>query len=383
MSVRTFRLLELNDGDFTAADVDIAVDDLADIRWVSVTDLAALTTVGTLTAGATGAGFTIALTTSTVTGTLPAANMPALTGDITTSAGAVATTIAANAVTLAKMATMTPNTILGNATIGMAAPQVLSASTVKTLLAIANTDVSGLGTLATQSGTFSGTSSGTNTGDQSSVATLTTPRLINGVSFNGSADITVTAAGSTLTGSTIAAGMLGTSGATACAGNDSRLSDARTPTSHASSHLGDDDPTTLISYVVRQLIVKDEPLTIDSGIVVVVGADNTALVWCDAMAAVLMSPVNTVIRQILIKDEPFVVESNAVTVIGSDPTASLWCDSNTWWDRDNFGFETMLDLNADNLFKLDTNEVLDIRSRSPIARHLDSAAADTGALWIR
>jgi hypothetical protein len=31
---------------------------------------------------------------------------------------------------------------------------------------IANTDVSGLGTLATQSGTFSGTSSGTNTGDQ-------------------------------------------------------------------------------------------------------------------------------------------------------------------------------------------------------------------------
>ena len=40
---------------------------------------------------------------------------------------------------------------------------------------IANTDVSGLGTLATQSGTFSGTSSGTNTGDQViSDATITT-----------------------------------------------------------------------------------------------------------------------------------------------------------------------------------------------------------------
>jgi hypothetical protein len=40
---------------------------------------------------------------------------------------------------------------------------------------IANTDVSGLGTLATQSGTFSGTSSGTNTGDQIiSDATITT-----------------------------------------------------------------------------------------------------------------------------------------------------------------------------------------------------------------
>ena len=53
-----------------------------------------LTTVGTLTGGATGAGFTVALGTSTVTGALPAANMPALTGDVTSSAGAVATTLA-------------------------------------------------------------------------------------------------------------------------------------------------------------------------------------------------------------------------------------------------------------------------------------------------
>jgi hypothetical protein len=35
---------------------------------------------------------------------------------------------------------------------------------------IPNTDITGLGTLATQSGTFSGTSSGTNTGDQTSIA---------------------------------------------------------------------------------------------------------------------------------------------------------------------------------------------------------------------
>ena len=52
-----------------------------------------LTSVGTLTGGGTGAGFIIALTTSTVTGTLPAANYPALTGDVTTAAGAVATVI--------------------------------------------------------------------------------------------------------------------------------------------------------------------------------------------------------------------------------------------------------------------------------------------------
>lgn len=44
---------------------------------------------------------------------------------------------------------------------------------VKATLAIANTDVSGLGTLSTQSGTFSGTSSGTNTGDQTSIVGIT------------------------------------------------------------------------------------------------------------------------------------------------------------------------------------------------------------------
>lgn len=51
-----------------------------------------ITSVGTLTGGATGAGFTVALTTSTITGTLPCANHPALTGDVTTSAGNCATT---------------------------------------------------------------------------------------------------------------------------------------------------------------------------------------------------------------------------------------------------------------------------------------------------
>lgn len=55
----------------------------------------------------------------------------------------------------------------------------------------------GLGTLATQSGTFSGTSSGTNTGDQTSVSgnagtatILATTRAIYGNNFNGSADLT-------------------------------------------------------------------------------------------------------------------------------------------------------------------------------------------------
>lgn len=64
----------------------------------------ALVTVGTLTGGATGAGFTVALGTSTLTGTLPDARMPALTGDVTTSVGAVATTIGVAKVTNAMLA---------------------------------------------------------------------------------------------------------------------------------------------------------------------------------------------------------------------------------------------------------------------------------------
>lgn len=62
-----------------------------------------LTSVGTLTGGATGAGFTVALTTSTVSGTLPCANLPALTGDVTTSAGSCATAIGATKVTSAML----------------------------------------------------------------------------------------------------------------------------------------------------------------------------------------------------------------------------------------------------------------------------------------
>lgn len=87
-------------------------------------------------------------------------------GDITVSSSGTVWTIDNNAVTLAKIATISASTILGNNTGGAASPSALTASQVKTLLAIAAGDVSGLGTLATQSGTFSGTSSGTNTGDQ-------------------------------------------------------------------------------------------------------------------------------------------------------------------------------------------------------------------------
>lgn len=85
-----------------------------------------------------------------------------------------------------------------------------------------NTITTGTGTLTLSSFTLTvtGTASvaGTNTGDQTSVSgnagtatALQTARNINGVSFNGTADIVVTAAAGTLTGATLAAGVTASS----------------------------------------------------------------------------------------------------------------------------------------------------------------------------
>jgi hypothetical protein len=61
---------------------------------IPVTPLEAITGTGTLSSGATGVGFTLNLGASTVVGDLPCANTSALNGDITSSAGSCATTLA-------------------------------------------------------------------------------------------------------------------------------------------------------------------------------------------------------------------------------------------------------------------------------------------------
>jgi hypothetical protein len=76
-------------------------------------------------------------------GTLPAGRFPVLTGDVTTAGGALATTIANNAVTNAKAAQMAANTIKGNNTGGSANAADLTVAQVKTLLALVAGDISG------------------------------------------------------------------------------------------------------------------------------------------------------------------------------------------------------------------------------------------------
>lgn len=86
------------------------------------------------------------LSNTNVTGTLAAARFPALTGDVTNTVGTLATTIANNAVTtvkiadsnvtLAKIANIADQTILGNNAGSSGAPIALTASQVRTLLSL-------------------------------------------------------------------------------------------------------------------------------------------------------------------------------------------------------------------------------------------------------
>lgn len=100
--------------DYTFAQIDKTFSSLADLTTRSAADLSS--------------------------GTLPAARMPALTGDVTTSAGAVATTITNNAVSLAKLADIATASFLGRNTAGTGDPEVLSVSTAKSMLGLTGTN---------------------------------------------------------------------------------------------------------------------------------------------------------------------------------------------------------------------------------------------------
>lgn len=78
-----------------------------------------------------------------ITGLLPGTSFPALSGDVTTSAGSTVTTISNSAVTNAKMANMANLTVKGNVSGGSAAPQDLTKTQLTTLINTFTTTLSG------------------------------------------------------------------------------------------------------------------------------------------------------------------------------------------------------------------------------------------------
>lgn len=99
-----------------------------------------------------------------LTGALQAAQFPALTGDVTTTAGNLATTIANGAVSLAKMANLAANSVIGNATGSAAVPTAVSMQSAPTPSTVALRDananlqlnnlIESAATLATSGGTL-------------------------------------------------------------------------------------------------------------------------------------------------------------------------------------------------------------------------------------
>jgi len=191
----------------TAAPVNYTVD-------VAYRGQAASIAIGTVTTGASGTSAAVTNSGTAVDAVLDFTIPIGATGatGATGVAGGVESVSGRNGVV-----TITSTDLTDSTTAGRAIVTAADAAAQRTAL--------GLGTLATQSGTFSGTSSGTNTGDQTTITgnagtatALQTARAINGVSFDGTAAITVTAAAGTLTGTALAAGVTASSLTSAAGG---------------------------------------------------------------------------------------------------------------------------------------------------------------------
>jgi hypothetical protein len=81
---------------------------------------------------------------SDLTGTLAAGRLPALTGDVTSSAGSATTTIATAAVSLAKMADLATARFVGRTTAGTGVPEALTGTQATAMLDAATTSLPGL-----------------------------------------------------------------------------------------------------------------------------------------------------------------------------------------------------------------------------------------------
>jgi len=161
------------------------------LDFLGAEDLAASPVAGrvlAVAAGATAVEWVVggAGGVSSVSGTAPIASSGGATPAISLNDGGV---------TNAKLADMAVDTIKGRATAGTGVPEDIACTAAGRAIlddvdAAAQRTTLGLGTLATQSGTFSGTSSGTNTGDQSLAGLAPTTRALTaGAGLTGGGDL--------------------------------------------------------------------------------------------------------------------------------------------------------------------------------------------------
>jgi hypothetical protein len=120
---------------------------------VSLAKMAQVATATVLGRNTAGTGNVEVLT------TIPTGVFPALTGDVTNSAGSLATTIATGAVSLAKMANMATSSLIYRKTAGTGAPEVNTLATLKTDLGLTGTNSGDQTITLTSDVTGSGTGS--------------------------------------------------------------------------------------------------------------------------------------------------------------------------------------------------------------------------------
>jgi len=168
-----------------------------------------VTTNANLTGTVTSTGNTTAIANGAISNAMLAnaavANLSGTnTGDNTVATSGAATTAETlltarniNGVAFDGSAAITINAVDATARLASSAVSAYGLTLVDDADAATARTTLGLGTLATQSGTFSGTSSGANTGDQTTITgnagtatALATSRTIGGSSFDGSANVT-------------------------------------------------------------------------------------------------------------------------------------------------------------------------------------------------
>ena len=214
-------------------------------------------------------------------------SLPDVSGTLITSAdtGTVSNTMLAGAISQDKLAGSIPNGKLVNSSVTIGST-VLSLGNTATTLA-------GLSSVAstTFTGNLTGNVTGALTGNASTATVLANARSINGVAFDGSANITVTAAAGTLTGATLASGV--TASSLTSVGTLSALTVSGTANLGATIVSGPNVETDVLT--VRNASAADK-FTVDtlgnvyiSGNLQVVGtttiaATNLTLEWADILS---------------------------------------------------------------------------------------------------